>query len=367
MLLWALIVVCIACACIYAWRVRDTRTRTNTMVVVPSKEHRASGGLPYAFDSCFDDMGIRRVDYGCPSPGGILFCRNSILDTAAKKMLGQCRNIGVVYGLASCNVFADKRTLAQAYRHGCKHVPATWTSWEDVPAAPAHRVYVLKKNLQRQQGIRLAHSRDDMKSMCIADPPDVIQEGLEDPFLVAGRKINLRIYVLVMWCPQSGFSVHVHRNGFVYYCRQPMPASMGDTTSENYITTGYIDRSVYDHNPLTVAEFLEQHVPTERHSAFWSDVTQAVHGVTIGNPDALRLATIMEGRMHPPGPSGVVMGVRGVVMGADIAVSSGLGVAIMELNRGPDMDKKDDRDGEVKRVAVQKLCGILTGARCTKT
>jgi hypothetical protein len=37
-----------------------------------------------------------------------------------------------------------------------------------------------------------------------------------------------------------------------------------------------------------------------------------------------------------------------VIMGADVAVDADLGIKLMEINKGPDLRYKDERDGHVK-------------------
>ena len=46
------------------------------------------------------------------------------------------------------------------------------------------------------------------------------------------------------------------------------------------------------------------------------------------------------------------------VFGADIAPDENLNATLMEINKGPDLDYKDDKDGELKKNMVNDLFKI---------
>ena len=59
-----------------------------------------------------------------------------------------------------------------------------------------NKMSITKNNYQRQEGLEI-HTKLDtiLKSR---DKYILVQELLQDPYLVSGRKINLRVYVLVI-------------------------------------------------------------------------------------------------------------------------------------------------------------------------
>ena len=75
---------------------------------------------------------------------------------------------------------------------------------------------------------------------------------LQNPYLINGHKINLRCYVLVV-CKNKEINVHFYNDGFMYYT--PKKFVKNNTDPDVNITTGYIDREIYDFNPLTHNEF----------------------------------------------------------------------------------------------------------------
>ena len=80
----------------------------------------------------------------------------------------------------------------------------------------------------------------------------VIQELLQNPYLIDGRKINLRVYVLLVKY-NNEYRIYMYDNGFMYYTASRYVPNSIDTKVN--ITTGYIDREVYEKNPLTIKDF----------------------------------------------------------------------------------------------------------------
>jgi len=120
-----------------------------------------------------------------------------------------------------------------------------------------NKLYILKKNTQRQNGIQISNNINDIKSMIEKDkntdfPYIVIQELLQDPYLINNRKINLRVYVLMIR-DGSNTKLYVYNDGFMYYTAEFF--EKGETSIAKNITTGYIDRQVYQENPLTHSDF----------------------------------------------------------------------------------------------------------------
>jgi len=105
----------------------------------------------------------------------------------------------------------------------------------------------MKKNIQRQEGLKISNSKheilDGYKNGYV-----LVQELLQDPYLISGRKTNMRFYVLVV-CKANNTDCYVHKDGFMYYTKVPFVKNSLDDAPN--ITTGYIDRQVYIDNPLT--------------------------------------------------------------------------------------------------------------------
>ena len=225
-----------------------------------------------------------------------------------------------------------------------------------------NKLYILKKNIQRQTGLKICNNLDDI----IKNKKEYVlaQELLQDPYLIKGRKINLRIYVLVV-CNKNNYTVYAYNDGFMYYTKDLFKINSIDTGPN--ITTGYFkDRKVYEENPLTHQDFrkylddndreltsieqsfknsgikLSDHIFNNIYelnkkvfSAFYGKIG---NGEKLYNHDSFQL------------------------FGVDVAIDKNLNAKIMEVNKGPDLGSKDERDGEVKKGVIKdilKTIGVI--------
>ena len=51
----------------------------------------------------------------------------------------------------------------------------------------------------------------------------------------------------------NNLNAFIFNNGFLYYTKNKFIKNT--TNTNNHVTTGYIDRTVYDKNPLTISDF----------------------------------------------------------------------------------------------------------------
>jgi hypothetical protein len=229
-----------------------------------------------------------------------------------------------------------------------------------------NKLYILKKNIQRQNGIKITNSIEEIVSnnikYCVA------QELLEEPYLIKGRKINLRVYVLVV-CYKDKYKVYVYDDGFMYYTKDLY--KKGSMDNGPNITTGYVDRWIYDVHPLTHADFRNYLDNTDRElyytevklisektkvsSHLFNNIYKLIEKVfrafykKIGNGEELYNVTSFQ------------------LFGLDIAVDNLLEPKLMEINKGPDLDSKDDRDGKVKKGLIRDIFKTLNIIRDEKS
>jgi hypothetical protein len=211
------------------------------------------------------------------------------------------------------------------------------------------KLYILKKNIQRQANIKISGNYDEIIKAVSDDKEYIIlQELLQNPFLVNGRKINLRVYFLLV-IKDNNYSIYVYDNGFMYYT--PQMFKKGSTDTDVNITTGYIDRKVYEENPLTHDDF--------------RDFVGKDKGEIIFNNIRILLKNIMEPFRHLLVTTQSFSGsTQFQIFGSDIAVNDDLTSTLMEINKGPDLNPKDSRDGELKTKLMEDVfatIGVIEG------
>ena len=206
--------------------------------------------------------------------------------------------------------------------------------------------FVLKNHKQRQQGIKLENNLTNILQ-AKNQGFKLVQDYLENPFIISGRKINIRYYLLIV-CDKNNIKGYIHRDGFMYYT--PKYYKEGSLDFDEHITTGYIDRQVYQENPLTIEDFntyLTQQKCSSTPQLYFNRVKylftiimKALRNQICKNKN-LKNNTVYQ------------------VFGADIAPDHNLRPYLVEINKGPDMSPKDDRDKKVKLKVVQDIMDIV--------
>ena len=211
------------------------------------------------------------------------------------------------------------------------------------------KIYITKNNKQRQEGIQI-HS--ELDSILNIKDKLLVQELLQNPYTVRGRKINLRVYVLVIKDSHNNFKVLVYRDGFMYYT--PEYFEKNSTDEKKNITTGYIDRKVYEENPLTHEDFRKYLDSSRELTPIETYIKQSKPNIKLSDYIFSQiyhlLAYIFETFNNTLGTK--TYGVSFQLYGVDVAIDDELRPQIMEINKGPDLTAKDGRDKNLKI----KLC-----------
>jgi len=202
--------------------------------------------------------------------------------------------------------------------------------------------FILKNFRQRQEGLKLAN---DLKTIfnSVGDGFKLVQDFLENPYTVSGRKVNLRYYLLIT-CYRGAIRGYLYRDGFVYYT--PKLFKKNSMDFKETITTGYIDRKVYEENPLTTQDFRD-HLGSIKAKKFDEDVRVKMKGIMQALSKEICSNKKLDHHM------------KFQIFGADIAPDENLNVTIMEINKGPDIGFKDKRDGDLKKNMVLDVFKII--------
>jgi hypothetical protein len=278
----------------------------------------------------------------------------------AKKLVGTSGK--KMFLLDGCDMIASKMALWALIKeyHGkdaTKYMPATYLLEEakDLNEFPSHyknnknkrpdQMYVLKNYEQRQEGIKLTRNLDDVMNG-LKDGWFLAQDYLYDPYLISNHKINFRYYMLIV-CANNNISAYIHKDGFLYYT--PKHYDENDMDFNKHITTGYIDRKIYEENPLTLQDFRDYLEKKQKGSSkYWDkQVENMFHNVM----KAIKPKICNN--------KGLNNNVRFQIFGCDVAPSSNLEARLMEINKGPDLDAKDERDKNVKLTMQRDIFKII--------
>jgi tubulin polyglutamylase TTLL1 len=253
-----------------------------------------------------------------------------------------------VYGVKGSDWLASKALLADIINGKGYHdiIPITYIPEREEDMADLvknhddSKIYIMKKNIQRQEGIIITRSLDEI--MAKMKDYVVIQELLQNPYTISGRKINIRVYLLITVDKQCKF--YIYNNGFMYYTSALYEPNSTDL--DKNITTGYIDRQVYEENPLTIKD-LETYLGKENFSILWTNLQK-----TIKKLKQCYTGLLVKNNKDIPGK-------KFLIYGLDVAVDSKFGVVLVELNKGPDIGPKSKRDKEVKENLVHDCFNLV--------
>ena len=222
------------------------------------------------------------------------------------------------------------------------------------------KLYIVKNNSQRQEGLAIMDDLD--KIINSKNKYLLVQELLQNPYLINGRKINLRVYCLFIKDHKDTVRVCIYKDGFMYYT----PDLFKKNTKEfsKNITTGYVDRKIYDENPLTHVDFCN-YLDSNRNLTEVENNIRNIKNIKLSEYVFSQIYSLLKGvfDIYLDILSIDNLGLGFQLYGADIAIDDDLNPSLMEINKGPDLSAKDERDRNVKLKLsedILKSIGLLT-------
>jgi len=272
------------------------------------------------------------------------------------------KNAKKLYMIDGCDVPASKmdlwNTLKKYYKKDAiKYMPETYLLYEEEDMKnfkdhfnnknkekPNH-MFIMKNYAQRQEGIKIVTKLDDILDG-YSNGFYLVQDYLYKPYLVNKRKVNFRYYTLIV-CRNGIINGYIHRDGFVYYTPEFYDENSNDFNK--HITTGYIDRKVYAENPLTLDDFRD-HL-NKSHQGLSHIWDQNVKKLMYHIVKALSSRICKNKKLFHH--------TQFQLFGSDVAPTENLDAFLMEINKGPDLDAKDERDKKVKLTVQRDIFKII--------
>ena len=223
----------------------------------------------------------------------------------------------------------------------------------------SNKLYIMKKNIQRQEGLKITNDKNEILNGR-NEKYVIVQELLDDPYIISTRKTNMRFYVLVI-CQNNKASVYVHKEGFMYYTKVPFVKKSLD--SDVNITTGYIDRAVYDTNPLRHGD-LRKYLDNPNRGLLNAEHEIKNKGLQISKIYFEKIYDLIRNVFaaftgHFCKPNKLSNNTTFQLFGVDIAVDDKLNVKLLEANKGPDLGAKDKRDQELKQIVLKDVFQLV--------
>lgn len=207
------------------------------------------------------------------------------------------------------------------------------------------KLLIAKTNQQRQHNILLMQGVIPLEfwQRLINNKYVVVQELLDNPVLSDGRKTNIRIYVAITHTI-NGVRIFIYDNGFMYYTPEKFAY---EPELSKVITTGYIDRKVYQENPLSIREFFrnddQAYLNTMNRCA---DIIKICTNCVLKNWKTPLNFTSQDQKYAQ-------------LFGADFQPNQDGSVTLMEFNKGCSLQIMDERDKEIKRNMFKEFMDCI--------
>jgi hypothetical protein len=207
-------------------------------------------------------------------------------------------------------------------------------------------IYILKKNLQRKEGLKLTTEISDILEAASLNYK-VVQKYMNKLYLINGRKVNLRIYLLVV-IQNNNIYLYLCRNGKCIYTNKKY--NDNDLDFESNITSYNLDMNVYKENPRSFDE-LKKYMNQENFDILFDNIYKNME----------KICKCISKNLYQSN------NIRGTIsfqlFGADVIFDNDLNPYLLEMNKGPDMSPRDDIDQKMKTKVQEdmfKIVGIIS-------
>jgi hypothetical protein len=271
-----------------------------------------------------------------------------------------------IFGICGSDTIASKSSLWKVVSEhygrefASKLIPESWLL-KDNREFPlfkeqftADKIYILKKNVQRKKGIKLTSDLEEVEN-AYKNKYVMVQEK-HDSIIINKRRLNLRIYVFVVY-KNGKKSVYIHDSAKVLYTSKDVEENSSSNSEEfeTLITNSYVtDLEIYNKNPLTLNKLL---VYLEENRGVNSVVMKQKIYAVLKNvmiallPRVCNCKNMRDQNMYQ-------------MFGADVLIDTKFKPYVLEFNKGPDMKHKDDADYKLKKKVIfdtfEKI-GVIQG------
>ena len=277
-------------------------------------------------------------------------CSYTFLQNILDKLIPSNNN-QKIFGIVGCDNLAAKdrlwNTVLQKYgRNEAKeYMPDTYDlnkSNQMTEFRNNYRIgktYLLKKNIQRKKGIKITNNINEIlnakKSGFV-----VVQNYLDNLYLVNKRKINLRIYLLIV-CHNGNIKWYISKLGKCIYTNKDF--NKKDLIDyEKHLTSLNLDTIIYHKNPLTLSD-LKVYLGSNQYNKLFSKIIFILKKVKHSFKNILcSEQRFKENLMFQ-------------LFGLDFVFTTDLKPYLLEMNKGPQMKYFNKVEKNMKYKVIKDL------------
>jgi len=194
-------------------------------------------------------------------------------------------------------------------------------------------IYILKKNVQRKEGLKLTK---DMNEILMASKENyrVAQKYMRNLYLINNRKINLRIYLLVV-IKGNNKKFYISRKGKCIYTYKEY--NDDDFDFESNITSYHLDMNVYKKNPRNFQELIDY---IDGRGDDGKKLFRNIEKLMVYSSKAMSDKVYQSDNLKGT--------TTFQIFGGDVIFDKNLHPYLLEFNKGPDMSARDKIDEFMK-------------------
>lgn len=262
----------------------------------------------------------------------------------------------IIFGISGCDKIVSKNNiwnlLMKSYgrKKSSTIMPNTYIldNNEDIQLLKLNFIpgtkYILKKNLQRKQGLLMSNNLDVILNSK-SKGYKIAQHYLTNVFLINKRKINLRIYIVIK-CIKNELKAYMHKEGKCIYTNKDYDPSSLDF--ESNITSYNLELDIYKINPLTFSELKDYF---KQHNLDYTLLFEKIKHILY--------LTIKASRSSLCKLKNISNNTTFQLFGIDVVFDNNLNPYLLEFNKGPDMEAKNKVDYSIKKKVLEDMFDLV--------
>ena len=286
---------------------------------------------------------------------------NNVEEELKKIKVNNNKNNKYIFGINGCDSIVSKNkiweSLVNCYgrKHASKLMPESYVlnNPDDMITFKNYfnefdgNIYILKKNVQRKEGLKLTREYNEIIKGS-KDNYRVVQKYITDLYLINQRKINLRIYLLIV-IKDNNVNFYLCRKGKCIYTNKKY--NDNDFDFESNITSYNLDMSVYKDSPRYFNELERYIFQNGNNGKFLFDQIEKL---------MKQISICLSHNLYQS--KNIKDTISFQLFGCDVIFDDELHPYLLEINKGPDMTPRDEEDEFMKNTVQNdmfKTVGII--------
>lgn len=272
----------------------------------------------------------------------------------------------IIYGIVGCDNIVSKNNLwdilenQYGRKDAVNYMPLTFVVDNDEHLLELREnhskgdKYILKKNVQRKKGLFITDSIDYIMKNANTEDFIIIQKYIKEPLLINKRKLNIRIYVAIVYKSRKT-RLYLYYEGKCIYTNKDYLSEGVDDDFERNITSFNLDNDIYLKNPLLLEDlriYLNNVGTNNTGDKLLEDIYILIKNVCLP----------MKPEICNNYPN-IIDNTCFQLFGGDVIVTRDYKPLLLEFNKGPSMTTEIVKDQQMKKGLIDdtfKLAGVIT-------